>query len=69
MTPILVIIKDNVVFSATICKDAEKLESLFLKESKKHDAKILSGSLEDGYAEIPGGGTICMIWANVAEIK
>lgn len=63
MTPILVVIKNNVVDSATICRDAEDLETLFAQECSDYGVEACDVNFDDGYMELEDGTSICMTWA------
>ena len=62
-TPILVVIKNNVVDIAIVCKSAEQLEKRFTNECKSYGIEPVDYNFDDGYMQLEDGTSICMIWA------
>ena len=63
-TPVLVVIKNNVVFKASICKNAEDLEEKFKAECSDYGVEACDTNMDDGYMELECGTSICMTWAD-----
>ena len=67
MIPILVVIKNNVVDTATVCRNAEDLEALFAQECSDYGVEACDVNFDDGYMELEDGTSICMTWANLSN--
>ena len=67
MVPLLVTIKNNVVFSVVICKDGEDLEEKFKKECENYGVEANDCNFDDGFMELEDGTSICMSWAETAQ--
>lgn len=69
MTPILVIIKNNVVDSVIVCRDSSDMETLFAQECSDYGVEACDVNYEDGYMELEDGTSICMTWARQSIIE
>jgi len=67
-TPVLVVIKNNVVHQMTCARNAEELEALFSHEIREHGIEPYDTLYDDGYIELEDGTSICMSWAQDPEI-
>lgn len=63
MTPILIIISNNVVDNAIICTDADEMENLFSDEILEHGIEPTDEDFDNGYFEFEDGSSVCMTWA------
>ena len=62
-TPILIVLKDNLVHSAVICKDKEDLEEKFKEECSDYGVEACDENMDNGYMQLECGTSICMSWA------
>ena len=66
IVPLLVTIKDNVVYSAVAYRDAEQLEAAFIAENEAYGRETNDHEMDDGYADLEDA-TLCMVWATRPE--
>jgi len=66
MTPTVVIIKNGVTESVTICKNQEDAEQLFVQENKNYGRETNSEELDNGFVELEDV-TICLCWARTTN--
>ena len=64
MTPVLITIKNGIVDTAVIQKNALDLEKSFKEEVEQYGVEACDVDFENGYIELECGATICMTWAD-----
>jgi hypothetical protein len=62
LTPLLVVIKNNVVKSAVLYKSAEQLEKAFTEECFSYGVEPTDANFDNGYMELEDGTSINMTW-------
>jgi hypothetical protein len=71
MIPCVVVVKDDVVDMAVVCRDAQHAEQVFDQRCNQHipqqwknlTDEEKSDVLSDGFIKTEGGGSICLTWA------
>lgn len=62
LVPMLITIKEGLVYSAKIAKNRTHLEDLFLIENECYGREPNDQDFDNGFVELEGI-TICMVWA------
>jgi hypothetical protein len=67
LIPVLAVVKNNVIFSVTLCKSAEQLEKAFKKECANYGVTPNDDNFDDGYMELENNVSIGMTWSSYME--